>query len=250
MSALLAPPYWRGLADVPWNWGRSVVTLGVFDGLHRGHARLLAHAVELGERRDLPVVLVTFNPHPATVAGPRRDTSPLVCLDRRVELAREHGADAVLVLPFTGDIARTSAVDFVLEVLVRTLRATDVVVGADFRFGHRGTGDVQLLHHLGAQHGFHAHGVPLLEGCSSSEVRRLLADGDVLAAARVLGRTHQVRGTAVDGRVVIEPGSTMPAAGRYRVLIGDAAHLAIVDGSEVRVTATDRAVVVHFLDTG
>ncbi len=69
MTAVVAPPYWRGLADVPWSWGRSVVTLGVFDGLHRGHARLLARAVELGARRGLPVVLVTFDPHPATVAG-------------------------------------------------------------------------------------------------------------------------------------------------------------------------------------
>ncbi|MDT7699004.1 MAG: riboflavin kinase / adenylyltransferase [Pseudonocardiales bacterium] len=224
MTTTLREPatHWAGLGDVPWSWGRSIVTLGVFDGMHRGHRRLLDRAVELGERRGLPVVLVTFDPHPATVAGPARDTSALATVERRAELAREHGADAVLVLPFDDVPARTSAVEFALDVLVRALRATDVVVGEDFRFGHRGAGDVTLLRRLGARHGFTAHGVELLAGCSSTQVRALLSAGDVAGAARVLGRFHRSTGV-----VRVEPRSgevsraqgVVPGEGHYRVLL-------------------------------
>lgn len=104
-------PYWLGTGEIPWSWGRSVVTLGVFDGLHRGHALLLRRAAEIGGRCGLPVVLTTFDPHPATVAGRARDTRPIVGLAERAELASEQGADAVLVLPFDGALAGTPAVD-------------------------------------------------------------------------------------------------------------------------------------------
>ncbi|WP_433286462.1 adenylyltransferase/cytidyltransferase family protein [Pseudonocardia sp. CA-142604] len=208
---------WYGTDQIPSQWGRSVVVLGVFDGLHRGHARLLDHAAEVGRRRRRPVVLTTFDPHPATVAGPPRDTTPLVSLDRRVELAHEHGADAVLVLPFGTAMARTPAVDFVHDVLVGSLRATDVVVGANFRFGHRGAGDVRLLTHLGLRHDFTAHGVDLVPGCSSTRVRELLRAGDPARAAEVLGRPHRVRGRCVDG--LLRTSAMLPAPGRYRVLV-------------------------------
>lgn len=209
--------WWYGTDRIPSQWGRSVVVLGVFDGLHRGHARLLDHAAEVGRRRCRPVVLTTFDPHPATVAGPPRDTTPLVSLDRRVELAHEHGADAVLVLPFGTTMARTPAVDFVRDVLVRSLRPTDVVVGANFRFGHRGTGDVRLLRQLGARHDFTAHGVDLVPDCSSTRVRELLRAGDPARAAEVLGRPHLVRGRCVDG--LLRTSTMLPAPGRYRVLV-------------------------------
>ncbi|BBG00098.1 MULTISPECIES: adenylyltransferase/cytidyltransferase family protein [Pseudonocardia] len=210
--------YWYGPREIPWSWGRSVVTLGVFDGLHRGHARLLGRAVELGGRRGLPVVLTTFDPHPATIAGPGRDTTAIVSLEQRAELALERGADAVLVLPFCEAVADTPAVDFVREVLVRGLRASDVVVGANFRFGRRGAGDVTLLRRLGPRHGFEAHGVPLLAGCSSTRVRELVSRGDVAAAAAVLGRAHEITGH--HDRGTVRPTSPLlPAAGRYRVRV-------------------------------
>lgn len=222
MSAALADarPYWLGVGDVPWSHGRSVVTLGVFDGLHRGHARLLGRAVELGERRGHPVVLTTFDPHPATVAGRARDTTPVVGLEERAALAREHGADAVLVLPFGEALARTPAVEFVREVLVRGLRATDVVVGENFRFGHRGVGDLRLLRRLGPRHGFTAHGVPLVPGCSSTRVRQLVAAGDVAGAATVLGRPHRIRGQ-LDRGIVHPTTHLLPPPGCYIVRVGD-----------------------------
>ncbi|GAA4700639.1 hypothetical protein GCM10023215_44300 [Pseudonocardia yuanmonensis] len=222
--------YWRGLGEIPWWWGRSVVTLGVFDGLHRGHARLLDRAVGLGRRRGLPVVLATFDPHPATVAGPARDTTPVATLDRRAELARAHGAAAVLVLPFDGDLARTPAVDFARDVLVHALRATDVVVGEDFRFGHRGAGDVRLLRRLGARHGFTAHGVPLLPGCSSTRVRSLVAAGDLLGARNVLGRPHRVPALPGADRLTAPADVALPPDGRYRARVGTTATVVEVRG--------------------
>ena len=216
-AAVPAPVRWAGTAQIPWHWGRSVVALGVFDGIHRGHARLLDHAVETGRRERRPVVLATFDPHPATIAGPRRDTAPLADLDRRVALAHSYGADAVLVLPFCGAMARTPAVDFVRDVLVNALRATDVVVGENFRFGHRGAGDVRLLRRLGPRHEFSVHGIPLLEGCSSTRVRELLRAGDPAAAAEVLGRSHTVAGRCVDG--LFHTSTLLPGPGRYRVRV-------------------------------
>jgi riboflavin kinase / FMN adenylyltransferase len=230
-------PYWFGIEEVPWSWGRSVVTLGVFDGLHRGHARLLDLAVGLGRRRGLPVVLATFDPHPATVAGPGRDTTAIVSLERRAELARDHGSDAVLVLPFGRRTAETPAVDFVRTVLVGALRATDVVVGQNFRFGHRGAGDVTLLRRLGPRHGFDTLGVPLLTGCSSTRIREFVSAGDVAAAAAVLGREYEITGH--HDRGVVHPTSCLlPAEGTYRVEVrGHAALAEVRRDRTVRVSA-------------
>jgi riboflavin kinase/FMN adenylyltransferase len=219
--------HWRGVAEIPAGLGPVVVTLGVFDGLHRGHLRLLDRAVRLGRRRALPVVLVTFDPHPASVTGPPRDTTPVTTLDRRVELALAHGADAVLVLPFDEGMARTPAEAFALDVLVRALRITDVVVGKDFRFGHRGAGGLELLQRLGSRHGFTAHGVTLRPGCSSTRIRELVAAGDLATAASILGRPHRVRGHLGHGRV--DPAhSLLPPPGRYHVQIGDVETLATI----------------------
>ena len=242
-SATVSGGYWRGLDEVPWWWGRSVVTLGVFDGLHRGHARLLDRAVGLGRRRGLPVVLTTFDPHPATVAGPARDTTPVVTLERRAELARAHGADAVLVLPFDGEVARTPAVDFARDVLVRALRATDVVVGENFRFGHRGAGDVRLLRRLGARHDFTAHGVPLLPGCSSTRVRALVAAGDLLGARNVLGRPHRVLALADGPRLTVPADVALPPDGRYRARVGATSTVVEVRGRTLLVAGRPQGMV-------
>lgn len=249
MSARLAGarPYWSGTGEIPWHLGRSVVTLGVFDGLHRGHARLLQRAVELGRERDLPVVLTTFDPHPATVAGRARDTTPVVDLTERAALARAHGADAVLVLPFCEGMARTPAVEFAFDVLVRSLRATDVVVGANFRFGHRGAGDARLLRRLGRRHGYTAHEVPLLDGCSSSRVRALVTAGDVAAASQVLGRLHRVAGIACAGGIRLADDVLLPPSGRYQLRVAGSVVVADLVGRRVALQVPDGSVSVDFL---
>ncbi|WP_435112854.1 bifunctional riboflavin kinase/FAD synthetase [Nocardiopsis synnemataformans] len=192
---------WDGLEGVPSGWGRSVVAVGVFDGVHRGHQAILESAVGHGRELGLPVAVVTFDPHPQTVL---RGTTPpvLTPLERRVELLAGYGADAVCVLPFTKDLSSLTPEEFVQRVLVDRLHAAAVVVGEDFRFGHRATGDVAALATLGAEYGFTADGVALVadgDTITSTRVRGLLAEGDVAGAAELLGRPHRVGGEVVHG---------------------------------------------------
>jgi riboflavin kinase/FMN adenylyltransferase len=214
---------WHGLDGVPAGFGPCAVTIGVFDGVHRGHVRVIERAVALGLEQGLPTVLVTFDPHPARVVGPPRDTAALSTPSRRAQLAGELGVHAVLVLPFTAELAGTCPDDFVRRVLVEALAARAVVVGSDFRFGARGAGDVPTLAGLGRRHGFTAEGVDLLspEGvrCSSTQVRTCLASGDVTGAARVLGRPHRIEGRLVGGVLAVPPGTAVPAPGRYCAVI-------------------------------
>jgi riboflavin kinase / FMN adenylyltransferase len=195
---------WQGLDDVPDGWGPSVVTIGVFDGAHRGHQRIVGRATEVAAELGLPVVVVTFDPHPDEVVRPGAHPPHLGTARRRAELLAGLGVDAVCVLPFTREFSELGPDEFVHAVLVDRLHAIRVVVGEDFRFGYRAAGDVALLAELGEKYDFTAEGVPLLAGdgvrISSSEIRERLAAGDVAAAARDLGRPHRVEGVVVRGQ--------------------------------------------------
>jgi riboflavin kinase/FMN adenylyltransferase len=195
---------WQGLDDVPADWGSSVVTIGVFDGVHRGHQRIVGRAAEAGARLDLPVVVITFDPHPAEVVRPGSHPPLLCSVRRRVELLGREGCDAVCVLPFTLDFSRLGPDEFVRAVLADRLHSRWVVVGENFRFGHRAAGDVPLLAELGEKYDFGAEGVPLLAEhgvtISSSGIRDLLGQGDVAGAAEDLGRPHRVEGVVVRGQ--------------------------------------------------
>ena len=194
---------WRSLADVPENLGETVVTVGNFDGVHLGHRHVISRARRIADRLNLGhVVAVTFDPHPMAVLRPEHAPSTLTDLDHRVELLEEAGVDDVLVLPFTREIADWSPERFVEEVLVDTLHAAAVVVGANFRFGRRAAGDVALLRQLGTEHEFLAEGVALEGGpqvWSSTYIRTCLATGDVEGAAEALGYPVTVRGPVVEG---------------------------------------------------
>jgi len=194
---------WQGLEDVPETWGRCVVTVGVFDGVHRGHQQIVARAAELGAARGLPFVVVTFDPHPDEVVRPGSHP-PLLCTARyRTELLGMLGADSVCVLPFTYEFSQQAPEEFVRVVLADGLHASAVVIGENFRFGHRAAGNVTLLAELGEKYDFTAEGVPLFTDngvtVSSSWIRSLLAAGDVAGAARDLGRPHRVEGVVVRG---------------------------------------------------
>ena len=194
---------WQGLGDVPGDWGPAAVTIGVFDGVHRGHQRIVARAKEVATAHQLPLVVVTFDPHPDEVVR-TGSHPPLLCtLRRRVQLMSELGADAVCVLPFTLEFSRLSPDEFVRTVLAERLHARHVVVGDNFRFGHRAAGDVALLAELGEKYDFIAEGVALLteDGVriSSSLIRDRLTAGDVAGAAGGLGRPHRVEGVVVRG---------------------------------------------------
>ncbi|HEY2239291.1 MAG TPA: bifunctional riboflavin kinase/FAD synthetase [Streptosporangiaceae bacterium] len=195
---------WYGLDEVPDDWGASVVTIGVFDGVHRGHQRIVARAVELAHG-DLPVVVVTFDPHPDEVVRPGSHPPFLSTARRRAELLATLGADAVCMLPFTYEFSQLGPDEFVRMVLVDRLHAAAVVVGEDFRFGHRAAGDVPLLATLGEKYDFSTEGVPLLADggvtISSTYIRERLEAGDVATAAQELGRPHRVEGIVYRGHM-------------------------------------------------
>ena len=142
--------HWRGIDEIPASWGRCVLTIGVFDGVHRGHQALIREAVATGRSHGVPTVLMTFDPHPAEVVRPGSHPAQLTTLRRRAELVAELGVDAFLVLPFTVALSQVTAEEFVHDVIVDRLHASNVVVGENFRFGHRGAGSVELLRELGS----------------------------------------------------------------------------------------------------
>ncbi|MEV0055273.1 hypothetical protein AB0H34_32845 [Saccharopolyspora shandongensis] len=183
---------WTGLRDVPSDWQGGAVTMGVFDGFHRGHAALVRRVRERAAQHELPSVLLTFDPHPLTVTCPERAPMQLASLEERVRLAHGLGIDAVLVLPFTAALADMAADEFADRVLGHALRARAVVVGENFRFGRGGGGDTALLGRTGRRLGFTVDAVPLVahggRACSSTLIRSCLAAGDLKGAEELLGR--------------------------------------------------------------
>jgi riboflavin kinase/FMN adenylyltransferase len=178
------------------------VVIGNFDGVHLGHRHVLSRARQVADEQGHSVVAVTFDPHPMAVLRPEHAPVQLTTIEVRSELLAEAGADHVLAVPFTTDMAGWSPEEFVRRVLVDTLHAATVVVGANFRFGSRASGDVATLRALGEASGFTVEGLPLDGGpmvWSSTYVRQCLAAGDVAGAAEALGRPYAVRGTVVRG---------------------------------------------------
>ena len=180
-----------------------MVTIGVFDGVHRGHAQLIGQAVRRARELSVPCVLMTFDPHPSEVIRPGSHPAQLTTLRRRAELVEQLGADVFFVLPFTVELSRMPADEFVHEVLVERLHVAEAVVGDNFTFGHKALGNVDLLRALGQRFGFTAGGVNLLSQggltFSSTYIRSCIDAGDVAAAATALGRPHRVEGIVVRG---------------------------------------------------
>jgi riboflavin kinase/FMN adenylyltransferase len=183
---------WRDLTAVPHDWSGCVVTIGVFDGFHRGHQALVRCAHQRARRLGVPLVLMTFDPHPRSVTRP--DSAPVLLLpvSERVAMAHALGVDIVLVLPFTQAFASISAEEFVSQTLVASLKARAVVIGANFRFGAGGRGDVWMLDEVGRRGAFDVEIVAPVETagrrCSSTELRRCLAEGDTRGIRALLGR--------------------------------------------------------------
>ena len=198
---------WRGPEDIPSDWGRCVLTIGVFDGVHRGHAELIARAVKAGRARGVPTVLMTFDPHPMEVVFPGSHPAQLTTLTRRAELAEELGIDVFLVMPFTTDFMKLTPERYIHELLVERLHVLDVVVGENFTFGKKAAGNVAILRKAGERFGFAAESVSLVAEQHQSEsvtfsstyIRACVDAGDMVAAAEALGRPHRVEGVVVRG---------------------------------------------------
>lgn len=227
----------HGAGPCPTPIGPSAITIGAYDGVHLGHRAVIDQVRELAAKLDVQTVVVTFDRHPATVVRPDSAPRQLCDLDQKLELLAAAGVDATYVVCFDAERATETAEDFVDDVLVCCLAARAVVVGEDFHFGHKRGGNVDLLRRMGADREFTVEGLELVgvdgqpagtrPNVSSTAIRTLLAEGDVVAAAELLGRPHEVRGAVEHGdergrelgfptaNLQIPPEIALPADGIY-----------------------------------
>lgn len=194
--------YWQGLADVPTPQPASVVTLGNFDGVHRGHRAVLTQVVNIARARGEQAVALTFDPHPRLVHRPEEPLVPIVSLPQRVELLADAGLDGVVVVHYTLGFAEQTPEDFVRSALVEALNASVVIVGHDVHFGLDNAGNYQTMCALGEKYGFEVVAIDDVgeqRRWSSTWVRETLTAGQVAEASQVLGRNHTVSGQVVHG---------------------------------------------------
>jgi riboflavin kinase/FMN adenylyltransferase len=231
----------RDPAAFPRPSGGSAVTIGAYDGVHLGHRALIGQVRDVASARGLQSVVVTFDRHPAEVVRPESAPKLLTDLDQKLELLATTGVDATLVVRFDEERAHEPAEDFVTEILVDALNSRIVSVGADFHFGHQRRGNVAMLQAMGETSGFDVVPIELVSiagvdgPVSSTRIRHALGDGDVELAAALLGRPHEVRGSARDGVLTVPDDIALPAAGTYtgsydghtcEIVIGDAITIA------------------------
>jgi riboflavin kinase/FMN adenylyltransferase len=258
---------WRGLDAAPPGWGRSVVTIGVFDGVHRGHQAIIGEAVSRAKAAGVPSVVLTFDPHPSEVVRPGSHPTVLTSPRYKADLVERLGADVLCVLEFTPEFSRLTPAEFAHVVLVEHLHAQGVVVGENFRFGHKAAGDVAELARVGERFGFAATGVPLVRDggttISSTYVRSCVDAGDVASAARALGREHRVDGVVVRGdargrtlgyptaNLRTPPHTAVPADGVYAawlVRAGERLPAAVSIGTNPTFEGRERRVEAYVLD--
>ncbi len=187
---------WRGEQIVG-----ATVAIGIFDGVHLGHQAIIARAKEVSNGRG--VIALTFDPHPMQFFAPDKAPTMLVSVERRVELLRSYGADAVIVCEFDSTFAAKSPDDFVSEVLINYLKISGVVVGQNFTYGHKAAGRVADLIAAGQKYGFVAEEVALQatdgDVVSSTRIRKAIVQGDVETAAALLTRPHRLEGIVIHG---------------------------------------------------
>lgn len=196
---------WTELGQVPANFGPTAVTIGNFDGVHRGHQKVLGELVNQARQLGLRSVAITFDPHPSQVHRPDEAPDLITSVDDRLDLLAGTGIDAVLLVHYTLEFAAQMPREFVSRWFAGPLQAQAVVVGRDVRFGRRNSGDINTLRELGGEFGFEvveiadASGTPDGRRWSSTWVRELLAVGEVGKAAELLGHPHRVSGVVVHG---------------------------------------------------
>ena len=194
---------YHSLDEVPTDFGPSALTIGNFDGVHFGHRRILKRLVALAQERGWKPSVLTFDPHPTRIVAPERSPRLLTSPEQRAALMREEGIEQVLILPFTPEVAGLTPEEFARQLLVGRLGARAVLVGENFRFGHKQAGNARMLLLLGAERGFDVVILPPVihkgEVVSSTIIRREIACGDVAHAARLLGRPFVLSGKVVSG---------------------------------------------------
>jgi len=236
----------RSLDAIPTSLTRSVLAIGNFDGMHRGHQAILQNVCERARRLGAQSLAVTFDPHPVRLLRPEQAPRLITPLPQRLELLAQTGVDATVIISFTEEFSHLSARDFAVDVLCRTLHAVEVHEGDTFRFGYGATAGTRELEQLGSELGFSVvkesaltvRGIPV----SSSQIRLRIAAGDVSCARTLLGRPFSIRSTQAHGRGIgrrltvptinLAPYSELvPANGVYvtRVTIGSGLNRTVFD---------------------
>ncbi|MET3935265.1 bifunctional riboflavin kinase/FAD synthetase [Arthrobacter sp. OAP107] len=269
---------WNDPTEVPEDFGPSVVTIGNFDGVHRGHQQVLSQLIRTARLNNAKSVAVTFDPHPALVHRPESAPELIMGLEDKLQALGELGLDAILVMKYSLELASLTPEEFVGSVLVDSLHASHVVIGHDTRFGKGNSGDLNTMQELGEKFGFEvliisefgSEGFPLHDDggtdrrCSSTWVREALREGDVGTAGAVLGRAHRMRGEVVHGaargrdlgfptaNLSSDASGLIPADGIYAGWLVDQAGTrwpaAISVGSNPTFDGVSRQVEAHVID--
>lgn len=191
-------------AEVPPAFGPSAVTVGNFDGVHVGHRQIMRRLVSAARAERLVPTVLTFDPHPARVLAPDRAPRLILTTAQKLRKLEEEGIEAVLLLPFSLEFAKLTPEQFAERILAQTLKVRRVLVGEDFRFGHRQSGNVETLRELGGQLGFILEPIAAIgargERFSSSAIRKLVSAGRVSRACRMMGAPFSLEGAVVKGR--------------------------------------------------
>ena len=216
-----------GTSGLPPDVTRTALTVGSFDGVHRGHQDVLRQLVARARGLGVHSLLVTFDPHPLEVVNPAAAPRLLTIGDEKLEVLAESGLDFVAVLPFTPALASYSAERFVDEILLERFRMHDLLMGYDHRFGHNRSGDTATMRRLGSERGFDVSVVPAVtvnggQSVSSTAIRRAVAGGDLEGACRGLGRHYSLGGRGVEGasrgRVLGFPTANVAVPGPRKLL--------------------------------
>ena len=194
---------YRGLDEVPDDFGPCAITIGNFDGVHMGHRQIMRRVAAIAREQGWKSAALTFDPHPTKLVAPARAPRLLTPPQERARLILEQGIDELLILPFTLEIAKLSPEEFIAEILAGKLQARAVLVGDNFRFGNRAAGDARTMEELGARYGFGTEIVSAIRWrgriISSSEIRQLIEAGKVALACRMLGKPYALAGAVVPG---------------------------------------------------
>jgi riboflavin kinase/FMN adenylyltransferase len=243
-----------------------VLTVGSFDGVHRGHRRILDEVIRAAREAQGTAALLTLRPHPREFFSPENAPNLLTSHEKKLELLEEAGLDAVFILPFNADVAGLEPLQFIEQIVHDRCRARELVVGHDFCFGKDARGNFDLLRQAGSHYGYEARQVPPLlvdgERVSSTSIRERILQGDLERAERFLGRKYSIRGEVIRGRGIghtlgyptanIKPfHSAMPAQGVYvaEVLLDGARHAAAVNiGIAPTVRQEDLTIEAFLLD--
>jgi riboflavin kinase/FMN adenylyltransferase len=221
---------YHSLDEIDHGFGPCALTIGNFDGVHAGHRRILRRVAALARERGWKASAMTFHPHPLKIVAPERAPKLLSTPEERVAIMAEEGIEQVIILPFTAELMRMPPEEFAQRIVCERLEARAVLVGGNFRFGHRHAGDTAMLAEFGRRCGFQVDAVPPVQVrgriVSSSEIRNIVREGRVALAARLLERPFALSGPVVKGRGVgskqtvptlnLEPETeVLPATGVY-----------------------------------